>query len=86
MRTTLTLDPDVAQRVKQAMAARKLTLKRVINDALRAGLSSVEKPPPAKKFVVEPWSFGFNPGIDLNKLGQFLDDLEVEDFLKKHSR
>jgi hypothetical protein len=28
-------------------------------------------------------SFGFRPGIDLDKLGQLLDELEVEAFVDK---
>lgn len=47
MRTTLTLDDDVAARLDQLRAERQSTLKRVVNDALRAGLealSSERKP------------------------------------------
>lgn len=38
MRTTLTLDPDVAAMLKREMRQQKATLKQTINRALRAGL------------------------------------------------
>jgi hypothetical protein len=36
MRTTLTLEPDVALKLKRRMAAKKLSLKEAVNQALRA--------------------------------------------------
>ena len=41
MRTTLTLDDDVA--VKLRAAAKKRPLRVVVNEALRAGLAALEK-------------------------------------------
>lgn len=84
MRTTMTLEPDVAQQAKRAMAEKKLPFKRVINDALRAGFAALRKEKPVK-FTVEPLHLGpCRPGIDPTKLGQFLDQLEVEEFLSKN--
>lgn len=85
MRTTLTLDPDVAQKLKRRMAEKKLTLKEAVNQALRAGLA-VEKPKPKVPFKVRAHPMGLLPGIDPNKMNQLLDDLEVEDFLAKWRR
>ena len=42
MRTTLTLDPDVAVLVNRAREASKRSLKEVVNDALRRGLMAGE--------------------------------------------
>ena len=83
MRTTLTLEPDVAQQIRQRMAEKKLTLKRVVNDALRAGLSKTGKKERTARFVVKPWPLGLKPGIDYDKLGQLLDQLETEEFIRK---
>jgi hypothetical protein len=83
MRTTLTIEPDVAQEIRQRMAEKKLPLKRVINDALRAGLSKTGKKERTTRFVVKPWSLGLKPGIDRDKLGQLLDQLDTEDFIRK---
>ena len=44
MRTTLTLEKDVAARLSQAARRRKQSLKAVVNDALRAGLAVIEQP------------------------------------------
>jgi hypothetical protein len=44
MRTTLTLDEDVAQRTKKLAAKLKKPFKFVLNEALRKGLDQVEKP------------------------------------------
>ena len=83
MRTTLTIEPDVAQEIRQRMADKKLTLKRVVNDALRAGLSKTGKKEKIPRFVVKPWPLGLMPGIDYDKLGQLLDRLDTEDFIRK---
>src|ERR1041385_1600153 len=37
VRTTLTLEPDVASKLRKRMTARKLSLKDAVNQALRAG-------------------------------------------------
>lgn len=39
MRTTLTLDPDVAAMLKKAVASGKKSFKQAVNEALRRGLS-----------------------------------------------
>ena len=39
MRTTLTLDPDVAVLIEEAREKTKRSLKEVVNEALRRGLS-----------------------------------------------
>jgi hypothetical protein len=35
---------------------------------------------------VIPHSFGFKPGIDLNKLNQLVDELEAEEYIRKMSK
>jgi hypothetical protein len=85
MRTTLTIEEDVAQQIRQRMADKKLPLKRVVNDALRAGLSKTGKKERTTRFVVKPWPLGLKPGIDYDKLGQLLDQLDAEEFVRKMS-
>jgi hypothetical protein len=77
MRTTLSLDPDVAERVQQEMKRSGSGLKKVINDALRLGLGLAGKRRRPPRFVVETHSFGFRPGFDLDRLNQLADELEV---------
>lgn len=44
MRTTLTLDDDVAIKIEEARERRNATLKEVVNEALRLGLRALERP------------------------------------------
>jgi len=83
MRTTLTLEPDVALKLKRKMAVKKLSLKAAVNQALRAGLA-VEDAPARVPFRVVPHDGGgFLPGIDPDKLGQLADQLEDEEIARK---
>jgi len=44
MRTTMTLEKDVAARLDQVARRRKVPLKTIVNQALRAGLDALENP------------------------------------------
>ncbi|MGA3039788.1 MAG: hypothetical protein ABSF54_03235 [Bryobacteraceae bacterium] len=55
MRTTLTIELDVAQQIRRRMARKKSTLKQVVNEPLRAGLSATEKEHNVR-FKVAPYS------------------------------
>lgn len=81
MRTTVTLDPDVAAKLKDLAHRRQASFKETLNDVLRRGFSVPGSGKPAGKFVVKPHTGGFRPGIDPDKLNQLLDDLEADDFV-----
>jgi len=49
MRTTLTLDDDVAVLLAQIQKQRAETLKEVVNTALRTGLVEMTKPPQSRQ-------------------------------------
>ena len=83
MRTTLTLDDDLADALKQRAKLLDVPFKQVVNDALRRGLAP-EAPEDRPVFRVRPFRGGFLPGIDPLKLNQLNDQLEVEDFIEKH--
>lgn len=70
MRTTLTLDDDVAEKLKQLAEKRKLPFRRVLNDLLRKALYGST----SRLTFASP----LRPGIDPAKLNQLVDDLEVE--------
>ena len=57
MRTTLTLDDDVAAAIERLRRARDANLKDIVNDALRKGLSEMTARPkhrvPFRTHVVE---------------------------------
>lgn len=79
MRTTLTLDDDVADSLKEQARLLNMPFKRIVNDALRRGISPrvLEDRP---VFRVTPLSGGFRPGVDLLKLNQLNDELETQSF------
>jgi hypothetical protein len=60
MRTTLTLDSDVAALLKRDQKVRKSSLKTVVNDAMRQGLKDLLGPPARlkKPFRRKSVSFG----------------------------
>ena len=81
MRTTLTLDDDVAEKLRQIAHRSGRSFKEVVNDALRRGLSTGAKPPAKKPaFKVRPHASGFRAGVDIGKFNQLVDDLELERF------
>ena len=86
MRTTLTLDPAVAARLKSEMRRTGKSLKAVVNDALRRGLGQGGRTPRAPRFEVRPHAFGVKPGIDLDRMNQVVDELESEAALRKLRR
>jgi hypothetical protein len=75
------LDPDVAARLKERMAETSSSLKEVVNEALRRGLTA-PRPSRLPPFRVKPHSLALRPGIDPDKLNQVVDELEVDEFLK----
>lgn len=79
MRTTLTLDDDVADNVKRLAAKRKQPFRRVLNDLLRRALSGQSARPKPAAFRIETFSSALRAGVDPLKLNQLVDDLEVED-------
>ena len=86
MRTTLTLDPDVAERVAGEVRRTGKSLKAVVNDAIRFGLGLAGKRPRGPRFKVEPHAFGLRPGIDPDRLNQLVDELEAEETARKLAR
>lgn len=75
MRTTLTLDDDVLKIARRLAAAEDRTLKDVINDALRLGLTAAGRARPRM-----PFAFKLNvvdgrvmPGVDLTDRDKLFD-------------
>mgnify|MGYP001175506458 FL=1 len=87
MRTTITLEPDVAAKLKEFAHRQRLSFKAAVDTVLRRGLAaqatSTGAPAP---FVVQPHAGGFRPGIDVARLNQLLDDLDTQDFAREAAR
>jgi hypothetical protein len=58
VRTTLTLDPDVAVQLERVRRRRGVPLKRVVNDALREGLARLDEPASSERFRTRTVSVG----------------------------
>jgi hypothetical protein len=86
MRTTLTLEPDVAARLKLEIRRSGKGLKTLVNEALRLGLGLSGKPVQGPPFEVRPHPFGFKPGVDLDRMNQLVDELETDETARELGR
>jgi hypothetical protein len=86
VRTTLTLDADLAKKLKELAHRRGQSFKQTLNEVVRRGLAAQERRPQRPRYVVTPHRGGFRPGIDPGKLNQLLDQLDVEDFADEARR
>lgn len=80
MRTTLTLDPDVAAKAKKGAAQLGKAFKEVINAALRVGLEQILRPPAAKPYRTYPRPLGLRRGFSYDNIGELLARAEGEDY------
>lgn len=84
MRTTVTLDDDVVRELKARAKKSDKSFKEMLNDSLRLAFSlsrsAIRK---MKPFHIRPHSSAFRPGIDIDKLNQLSDQLEVEERLQR---
>ena len=79
MRTTLTLDPDVASKARQGALRMRKPFKEVINAALRVGLDEILAPPAAKPYVTKARPLGLRPGFSYDNVSELLAAAEGED-------
>ncbi len=80
MRTTVTLDPDVASALEQAARERRVSFKKVLNDAVRAGLRPPTDPRP---YRLPTRRMGLRPGVDLDRALALAEDLEDREVMRK---
>jgi hypothetical protein len=78
MRTTLTLDPDVAAKAKKGAARLHKPLKEIINAALRAGLDEVLAPPAARPYRTKPRPMGLRRGFSYDNISELVAAAEGE--------
>jgi hypothetical protein len=84
MRTTVTLDADVAARLKAVARARGISFKEALNNAVRAGLGGERRAARSFKQYAQP--MGLRPGINLDKALQLAAAFEDEDFVRRLER
>ena len=81
MRTTITLEPDIAARLLGLAAERGTSFKQTVNDTLRAGLDAESTL--AKPYREVTRSLGVRPGVDLTKALRLAAGLEDEETVRK---
>lgn len=81
VRTTVTLDEDVAAALQAVARERGLSFKEALNTAVRSGLSrpGEERSP----YRVPARALGLRPGIDLDQALQLAGKLEDEETVHK---
>lgn len=79
MRTTLTLDNDISEKLSEIMHRQRISFKQVVNEVLRRGLGAQDDEKSERSpYRVETFQSDFRPGVDLARLNQLSDDLEVD--------
>ena len=74
MRTTLTLDPDVARLLDDAVHRERRPMKQIVNDALRRALGPSNMP--QQPYELVPHESSLRPGLDLSGFNRLADELE----------
>jgi hypothetical protein len=82
MRTTLTLDKDVAIALERLRKARRASMKQVVNDALRRGLWQMASAasPPRRRFRTRAVSLGRCLVGNVDNVAEVLAVAEGESF------
>ena len=81
MRTTLTLDDDVAALLEKENRRAGEPMKQTVNRVLRSGLTVAANPPKPKRFVVKP----FDTGLTSEQWRKW-EGMKIEDILEEVER
>jgi len=81
VRTTVTLEDDLADRLHERARERDLSFKAVLNEAIRAGLADPRPLPDPYRMKVSPMRV--RPEIDLTKALRLAGQLEDEEIARK---
>jgi hypothetical protein len=77
VRTTLTLDDDVAAKLKSLARRSGRAFRDVVNETLRRGLVDSRQPRVRQPFKVEARDLGrLRPGLNMDNIGELLDQVE----------
>lgn len=81
MRTTLSLDDDVAALLARVREANRAGLKEIVNEALRQGLKQMSAPPKRRRpYRIKPVSLGRCLIGNVDNVAEALAIAEGEDF------
>jgi hypothetical protein len=84
VRTTVTLDPDVAARLKAVARERGISFKEALNAAVRAGLGGGRRA--ARPFRQPTQPMGLRPGVTVDKALQLAAAFEDEELVRRLER
>lgn len=76
IRTTVTLDEDVLERVQREARSRGDSFRNTLNNLLRLGLLSAAQAPARRTLRIEPVHMGVRPGLNYDDIGGLLDYAE----------
>lgn len=76
MRTTLTLEDDVARLVQEEVRRTGGSFKGTVNTLLRKGLTVARNPQPRERFVVTPKAMNLGLGTRYEKVEDLIEALE----------
>ena len=82
MRTTVTLDPDVAAKLKEETRRRGISFKEALNSSVRRGLERGDAQPRPYR-MPPPHRMGARPGVNLDKALQLAGELEDTEIMRK---
>ncbi|MBI5510442.1 MAG: hypothetical protein HY903_16925 [Deltaproteobacteria bacterium] len=76
MRTTLTIEEDVSNRLNDYCRRTRKGLKEAVNELLRLGLEAPRAMRPATRFEVRARGLRQQPGISLDNVAELLERIE----------
>jgi hypothetical protein len=76
IRTTVTLDEDVLERLKQESQARGTPFRQTLNELLRTALLAKDIQQHRRKFRVKPFSVGLRTDVNYDCTEALLESLE----------
>lgn len=81
MRTTVTLDPDVAARLKELAKQRGVPFKEVLNSTLRAGLAAGQDT--ARRYRLATARLQLRQGLNLDSALRLAAAMEDDEIVRK---
>lgn len=83
MRTTVTLEPDVARLLSEHARQTRKSFKETLNAAVRSSLGRVTDSSENRDFMIEARPMQIKAGVDAGRLNALLDDLDADAFIER---
>jgi hypothetical protein len=75
-RTTVALDEDVLERVKEESRTRGASFRDTLNDLLRVALTAQTRPPFKRTLKIKPRNMGLKPGLNYDDVEALIEYAE----------